>query len=386
MISPSALRPAFPPGFGKPRAFFAPGRVNLIGEHTDYNDGFVLPMALDLGITILGTSRKDRRLHVTSRQGNGAVEIDIDLDTPGSRQTGAWGDYIEGMAQSLMAAGFDIHGAELLLAGDLPIGAGLSSSAALEMSVGLALLSLAGLPVDLFKLALAGQAAEHHWVGTRCGIMDQLASARVREGSALLIDCRSLVVRDVPFAHPGMSILVADTRVKHSLATSAYNKRREECENAVTLLRNVLPNIHALRDVSPDDLALHGHLLPEPTLRRARHVVTENERVRQTVAWLEEKRFDAIGELLLASHRSLQYDYEVSCRELDVLVDTAIQQPGVLGARMTGGGFGGSIVCLVETAALGIVKAALAAMFMQEFGQEPGFFVTKGGQGAREIH
>lgn len=385
MIHPSALRPFFPSEFGEPRAFFAPGRVNFIGEHTDYNDGFVLPMALDLGITVLAARRLDRTLHVMSRQGNDSVEISIDLGAPGAGRTGTWSDYVEGIAQSLLTAGHDIHGAELLLSSDLPTGAGLSSSAALEISVGFALLAIADIPIDLVKLALAGQAAEHHWVGTRCGIMDQLASARAREDSALLIDCRSLEVRDVLLTDPSVSILVVDTRVKHSLATSAYNTRREECEKSVALLRAALPNIHALRDVSPNDFAQHGNSLPEPLLRRARHVVTENERVRQTVDLLEERRFDSIGKLLLASHRSLQHDYEVSCRELDVLVDVAIQQPGVFGARMTGGGFGGSVVCLVETSVLGDVKAQLSTAFHREFGQLPGFFVTRGGRGVREI-
>lgn len=385
MIQPSELHPHFPAGFGEPRAFFAPGRVNFIGEHTDYNDGFVLPMALDLGITVLAASRKDRKLHVTSRQGNSAVELEIDLDAPGPGRTGAWSDYIEGIAQSLLTAGNMIHGAELLLASDLPPGAGLSSSAALEIAVGFALLSIAGLPVDLVALALAGQAAEHRWVGTRCGIMDQFASARARENSALLIDCRSLEVQDVPLVDPSKSILIADTRVKHSLANSAYNSRREECERATFLLRDALPDILALRDVSCGDLEQHGHLLPEPIFRRARHVVTEIERVRQTVSLLKEKRFELIGKLLIASHRSLQYDYEVSCRELDVLVDVAIQQRGVLGARMTGGGFGGSIVCLVETSDVDRVKAEMSATFNREFGQTPGFFVTRGGHGVCEI-
>jgi len=385
MIHPAELRPFFPVQFGEPRAFFAPGRVNFIGEHTDYNDGFVLPLALDLGITVLAAKRNDRMLHATSRQGNDSIEISIDLDAPSAGRTGTWSDYIEGIAQSLVTAGYEIRGAELLLASDLPAGAGLSSSAALEISVGFALLALADAPIDLVKLALAGQAAEHHWVGTRCGIMDQLASARACENSALLIDCRSLALRDVPLPDSSLSILVADTRVKHSLATSAYNTRREECDEAVTLLRAVLPHIHALRDVSADDFAKHGHLLPQSLARRVRHVVTENERVLQTVVLLEEKRFEAIGKLLIASHRSLQHDYEVSCRELDVLVDVAIQQRGVFGARMTGGGFGGSIVCLVETAALGTVKGALSAAFNQEFGQLPGFFETRGGHGVHEI-
>ena len=385
MIQPSDLRPYFPRGFGEPRAFFAPGRVNFIGEHTDYNGGFVLPMALDLGITVLGARREDAKLHVQSRQDDRLSEITIDFDHPGPKRTGTWRDYVEGMAHALRAAGYPIYGAELVIGSDLPAGAGLSSSAALEIGVGFALLSLAGLSVDLQKLALAGQTAEHEWVGTRCGIMDQLASARARSGHALLIDCLSLEVRDVPILDDSVCILVADTRVKHSLASSAYNERRRECEASVELLRKVLPHIHALRDVTPDDLARHGHLLSEPLYRRAKHVVTENDRVRQTVALLPAKQFAAIGGLLVASHRSLQHDYEVSCPELDALVDCAIQQKGVHGARMTGGGFGGSIVCLIETNAVADVKAALCADFLRKFGKEPGFLVTNGGWGVHEL-
>lgn len=385
MILPSVLRPHFPEGFGEPRAFFAPGRVNLIGEHTDYNDGFVLPLALDLGITVLAAPRGDDKLHVRSWQDNRLSEVNIDLEHPGPRRQGTWSDYVEGIAQSLRTAGYPIHGAEMVLGSDLPAGAGLSSSAALEMSVGFALLSLGGLSVDLLRLALAGQTAEHEWVGTRCGIMDQLVSARARAHHALLIDCRSLEVNDVPMALGSVSILVADTRVKHSLASSAYNQRRHECEASVELLRNGLPQIQALRDVTPSDFARHGQVLPEPLFRRAKHVITENERVRQTVALLRENRIPAIGALLVESHRSLQHDYEVSCHELDALVDAALQQKGVHGARMTGGGFGGSIVCLVDTNAVEDVKLALRTDFMRKFTNEPGFLVTNGGAGAHEL-
>jgi galactokinase len=385
MIHPSELRPFFRSRFGEPRAFFAPGRVNFIGEHTDYNDGFVLPIALDLGITVLAAPRPDLRLHVTSHPPSGAAELEIDLNAPGPGRTGSWRDYVEGVAQALIAAGNEIGGADVLLASDLPTGAGLSSSAALEVSIGFALLTLARLPVDLARLALAGQAAEHHWVGTRCGIMDQLASARARHHNALFIDCRSLEVRDVPLPDSSLSILVVDTKVKHSLATSAYNTRREECERAVAILRGVLPEIRALRDVSANDLEEHQQKLPDPILRRARHVVTENERVKRAMTLLEGRRFDALGALLVESHRSLQHDYEVSCQELDALVDVAIQQKGVLGARMTGGGFGGSIVCLVETSALGRVESVLRETYARMFGQPPGFFVTCGGRGACEF-
>jgi galactokinase len=385
MIHPSALRSDFPRGFGEPRAFFAPGRVNLIGEHTDYNDGFVLPLALELGITVIGAPRRDSRLHVTSIHGGRRAEIKLDLQSPGPSKTGRWSDYVEGIAQMLRETNPNLRGAELVLASDLPTGAGLSSSAALEIAVGFALLSLSNLPVNLEVLALAGQSAEHRWVGTRCGIMDQLASACAREKSALFIDCRSLEMLHVPVIDATSSLLVADTRVKHSLASSAYNQRREECEAAVKRLQEVLPHVRALRDVSSSDLEQHGHLLSELLFRRARHVVSENERVEKTVALLKNNQLEAVGDLLVASHRSLQHDYEVSCPELDVLVDTAIRQPGVLGARMTGGGFGGSIVCLTRTAALDSVQKALVSALQREFGQVPRFWVTKGGQGVGEL-
>jgi len=385
MISPSEVREFFPAECPEPRAFFAPGRVNFIGEHTDYNDGFVLPLALELGITVLGSSRQDSILRVTSVENGQLRRISIDLQSPTAGNSGSWGDYVEGTAQVLRSAGHDIRGADLLVASDLPTGAGLSSSAALEMAVGYALLSLANLPVDLVSLALAGQKAEHLWVGTRCGIMDQFASACSRAESALFIDCRSLQFRAIPVVDSATSILVVDTRVKHSLATSAYNQRRAECEAAVKRLQSVLPNIRALRDVSSDDFAQHSHLLEGPELARARHVITENERVQEVVRLLENRQFDSIGPLLVASHRSLQHDYEVSCRELDFLVDTAIEQAGVLGARMTGGGFGGSIVCLVQTSTVDEVRDALARAFSREFGHEPGFILTKGGRGVHEI-
>jgi galactokinase len=385
MIQPSELRAALPSELREPRAFFAPGRVNFIGEHTDYNDGFVLPLALELGITVLGSARQDSMLHVASVENGQTQRISIDLKSPGAGNSGSWRDYVEGIARELLATGHDIAGADLVLASDLPTGAGLSSSAALEMAVGFALLSLANIPVNLVDLALAGQKAEHHWVGTRCGIMDQLASACAREGSALLIDCRSLEFHPIPLLDSTTSILVADTRVKHSLANSAYNQRREECEAAVNRLREAMPTIRALRDVSSAEFAQHGHLLERPQLERARHVITENERVQQAAKLLENRQFESIGPLLVASHRSLQHDYQVSCAQLDLLVDTAIEQPGVLGARMTGGGFGGSIVCLVRTSAVETVKSALARAFSRTFGHEPGFIVTKGGRGVGEI-
>jgi len=381
------LRSKFRARFGfrspPPRAFFAPGRVNLIGEHTDYNDGFALPVALELGVTVLAAPRDDRRIRVHSQDLGQTAELD--LDHPGARQTGRWVNYIEGVSHMVDSRIQALRGADLLVAGDVPRGAGLSSSAALEVGTGFALLSLAGATVDRVALALAGQAAEHTFVGTRCGIMDQLVSACARAGSALLVDCRSLAMEAVPLPGGPVAILVSDTRKKHSLATSEYNTRRAECERSVALLRDVLPRIRALRDVTEQAFAEHASLLPDPIVRRVRHVVTENARTQSAAEALRRGDVAAVGALFVASHRSLQHDYEVSCPELDALVDLAVAQPGVYGARMTGGGFGGSTVSLVDESALDTVMAAVRDGYRSRFGVEPNFLVTRGGEGAREI-
>ncbi|MDC0747974.1 galactokinase [Polyangium mundeleinium] len=381
------LRSKFRARFGSrspaPRAFFAPGRVNLIGEHTDYNDGFVLPVALELGVTVIAAPRDDRRIRVHSQDLGQTAELD--LDHPGPRQTGRWVNYIEGVAHMVDSRIQALRGADLLVAGDVPRGAGLSSSAALEIGTGFALLSLAGATVDRVALALAGQAAEHTFVGTRCGIMDQLVSACARAGSALLVDCRSLAMEAVPLPGGPVALLVSDTRKKHSLAISEYNTRRAECERSVVLLRSALPRIRALRDVTEEALAEHASCLPEPIIRRVRHVVTENARTQSVAEALRRGDVAAVGASFVASHRSLQHDYEVSCPELDALVDLAVAQPGVYGARMTGGGFGGSTVSLVDESALEAVMAAVRDGYRNRFGVEPGFVVTRGGEGAREI-
>lgn len=386
MIDPKTLVSTFQSRFGgEPRAFFAPGRVNLIGEHTDYNDGFVLPVALEVGITLLAAPRSDRRIRVHTVDLDDTDELDI--DRPGPGKTSHWLDYIEGVAQALDAQQW-LTGANIVLAGDVPVGAGLSSSAALEIATGFALLSLVGKTtgtIDRIALARAGQKAEHEYVGTRCGIMDQLVSARAAAKCALLIDCRSLRVEDVPLPAGGIAILVTDTRKKHELASSEYNRRREECEAAVEIIRGVLPEVRALRDVSVADLPRLAAVLPDVLFRRTRHVVTENARTLAVASDLERGDWKAAGAAFVESHRSLKNDYEVSAEELDHLVDAALGEPGVLGARMTGGGFGGSTVTLVEEKHLEALKDRLRASFAARFGHEPGFLVTHGGASAREL-
>jgi galactokinase len=380
--APRALR-AFRDVYRRePRLFRAPGRVNLIGEHTDYNDGFVLPMALDRDAVAAAAPRPDRRLR--ARSTDHPEEGEIDLDRPPAPRRGTWLDYVEGTARVLEERHGRVPGADLLVAGDVPEGAGLSSSAALEMAIATALATLAGWPLDRRALALAGQAAEHRFVGTRCGIMDQLVSMQGQAGHALLIDCRSLETRPIP-VHPGRAaVLVFDSGVRHRHASGEYNVRRAQCEEAVARLAAVLPGVRALRDVRPEDLEAHAALLPEPLRRRARHVVTEIDRTARAAAALSRGDLVAFGRMMFDSHASLRDDFEVSVPELDTLVQAARGAAGVFGSRMTGGGFGGCTVSLVEAAQVEAAGTAIATAFAMRFGRAPAWFATRASDGAGE--
>lgn len=366
-----------------PRIFRAPGRVNLIGEHTDYNDGFVLPMAIDRSTWVAAAARSGRRIAVMSLDLDDAGEIDLD-DTP-RPLAGKWWSYVEGVARELEADGVRLRGANLVIASDVPLGAGLSSSAALEMSVGLALLSLVSNEIDRTRLALAGQRAEHRYVGTKCGIMDQFISARALADHALLIDCRTLEATAIPLPFKDHALLVLDTGVKHQLASSEYNQRRAECEEGVRLLSRDIPGVRALRDVTPEAFDRCASALPESIRRRCRHVVYENARTLAAVDALRSGAFDRFGVLMRASHDSLRDDYEVSCPELDLLVYEASAHPGVVGARMTGGGFGGCAIALVARNALEEVATAVSARYERRFGKKPGMIVTTAAPGASEV-
>lgn len=367
----------------EPRLFSAPGRVNLIGEHTDYNDGFVLPMAIDREVVVAAGSNASRKVRVHSLNSDESAEFD--LDNPGPGQRGLWVDYVEGMAQSLMARGCELQGADLLLLSDVPSGAGLSSSAALEISTGLALVKVSGASVERVELALAGQRAEHVYVGTKCGIMDQLAAACASAGHALLIDCRSLEMTHIPLDTSSVVVAICDTGVKHELASSEYNTRREECERGVEMLKRVLPEIRHLRDVSMEDFERHEGMLPEPVRSRCRHVVTENARTLSAAAALRTGDFGELGRLMRLSHESLRDDYEVSCAELDALVEVAVSVGGVYGARMTGGGFGGSTVNLVRRDALEEFQEEVKAGYNSRTRKTPTIYISEPGAGAREI-
>ena len=368
---------------GEPRVFRAPGRVNLIGEHTDYNEGFVLPVAIDRGTLTAARARADRLVRVHSlNEGAGA---EFDLDAPGTGRRGLWLDYVEGVARALERRGVRLGGADLAVLSDVPVGAGLSSSAALEISTGLAMSAVSGHEVDRVTLALAGQEAEHTYVGAQVGIMDQFVSALGREGHALLIDCRALKAEPAPLDTSEVSVVVCDSKVKHELAASEYNTRRAECERGVALLRERLPGVRALRDVSAEEFASCEESLPEPVRRRCRHVVTENGRTLAAARALRRGALEEVGRLMRLSHRSLRDDYEVSCRELDALVEIAGGFEGVLGARMTGGGFGGCTVNLVRRDAVAAFCDRVAERYQAATGTAPAVYVTEAADGAREL-
>jgi len=374
------LRAQFATMFGRAAALYrAPGRVNLIGEHTDYNDGFVLPAAIDLACWVAAARREDEKLRIYSANVQEAIESDLGRGL--QRRSGKWWDYPIGVAWALQEAGYRLHGADLYVRGDVPLGAGLSASAAIEVSVGYALLNLSGCAIDRTRLALACQRAENEFVGMHCGIMDQFISCHGQAGHALLLDCRSLEHRAARLPD-GVRLVACNTMVKHSLAASEYNVRRTQCEEGVKRLAEALPQIRSLRDVTQEDLQRHRHRLSETVYRRCRHVVTENHRVQRFASALDRGDRSSLKQLMADSHRSLRDDYEVSCAELDLMVDIALQQKGVLGARMTGGGFGGSTINLVEAAYERDFASDVAAAYRAATGKNPDIYLCEAAEGA----
>jgi len=383
MRSPHQLAEEFRRVFGRePRIYRAPGRVNLIGEHTDYNDGFVLPAALELATFAAVATRPDRKLRVRSLLMDEAREFDLDEAEPQPRKE--WSDYVRGVALMLMRAGHNLTGVDMLLDGNVPLGSGLSSSAALEVSVGYALLSAAGSAVDLTALALIGQRAENEFVGMRCGIMDQFIACHGAAGKALLIDCRSLDSRLVPI-DPKARLVICNTMVHHEHVASEYNTRRRDCERGVELLRPVLPEIRALRDVSRAELERYAGRLPEVVYRRCKHVVTENDRTERAAAALEEGDLALAGRLMAESHKSMRDDFEITVPEVDRMVELNAAVPGVYGARMTGGGFGGCTISLVEAGAVERFTATVAPAYQAATGLTPVIFASSPGAGVGPV-
>ena len=358
----------------------APGRVNLIGEHTDYNEGFVLPFAIDRAARVAVRRRPDSAIRLLSTFGNqGLTTADAGALDRGSAK--GWTKYPLGVLWALQQRGIAVPGLDLLLDSDVPRGAGLSSSHAIECAVICAVNELTAAGLAVRDMVLATQSAENDFVGAPTGIMDQSASLRGASGHALFLDCRDQSSRLVPFdaEAAGLVLLVVDTRVSHSHASGGYASRRASCELGAEVL-----GVKALRDVRPDDLAEAGGLLDPETFRRVRHVVTENERVLQTVELLGTDGPEAIGPLLDASHASMRDDFEISCPELDLAVEAA-RDAGAVGARMTGGGFGGSAIALVPAAAQQQVRAAVVRAFAAAGYGTPEIFSVRASAGAMRL-
>jgi galactokinase len=364
----------------EPAVYRAPGRVNLIGEHTDYNDGFVFPAAIDLFTWVAIAPRDDKRVRVCSENFRDAEEFA--LDAPAQEAKAGWSRYIFGVAFVLERDGHRLNGANLLVRGEVPIGAGVSSSAALLVAAGFALLANSGAVIEGRKLARLCQKAENEIVGAHVGIMDQLASACSVEGHALLLDCRSLDFRMLPLP-AGIRLVICNSMVKHELAVSAYNTRRAECEEGVRIISQRFAGVRALRDVTIEQLWNCGAALPENVYKRCRHVITEDARVMQAADALEHDRLDDLRRAMTESHRSLRDDYEVSCPELDLLVELANQLLGVHGARMTGAGFGGCTINLVDNNAVNDFREHVSARFEQRTGINPDIYVCNAADGVK---
>jgi galactokinase len=364
------------------RTFRAPGRVNLIGEHTDYNDGFVMPAALDFSTWVKVSPLEQRKLKIFSENFND--EIEVILDDQNLAPRGHWSDYPIGVAVVLERAGHRLRGAQLRIRGEVPIGSGLSSSAAVEVATACALVANSGLKIDPRELALLCQRAENEFVGARVGIMDQFISLFGQEQKALLLDCRSLEFRLLPL--PGtVRLIICNTMVKHALASSAYNERRAQCEAGVKHLAKFLPHVTALRDVTIEQLEEHRGGLEDVVYRRCRHVITENARVLSAGDALERGDLERFGELMDESHRSLRDDYEVSSEELDLMVEIAQRVEGVFGARMTGGGFGGCTVNLVAETHVDEFQTRVANEYKHATNLKPEIYICTAANGAEEV-
>ncbi|XP_069809432.1 galactokinase [Dendropsophus ebraccatus] len=378
-VPEAAARRVFAETFGgnEPQvAVYAPGRVNLIGEHTDYNGGFVLPMALPLVTVIVGSRRDDGRICIVTTAEGADEPHKVEFETPsvGKPLTpGApkWANYVKGVIQHYRAG--PVPGFNAVIATSVPLGGGLSSSASLEVASYTFLQQLCPDDGDLVQKALTCQKAEHTFPGVPCGIMDQFISVMGKEGHALLIDCRSLEVKPLPLTDPKLSVLITNSNVRHELTGSEYPTRRRQCEEAAKVLGK-----ESLRDASLEDLEARKDSLSEVCYRRARHVITEIQRTAKAAEALENGDYRLFGKLMVESHNSLRDDYEVSCPELDELVSIAVEVPGVYGSRMTGGGFGGCTVTLLETS----VAERTKTQIKEKFRGSPSFYITKPSAGS----
>ncbi len=368
------------------RVFASPGRVNLIGEHTDYNGGHVFPCALSFNTYAALAPRTDRRIRLYSANFGdvGIIETDLDHITYDKKQN--WANYPLGVLSILLKREYPItNGFDILFWGDIPQGAGLSSSASIELVTATALNTVFDLRIPIFELAKIGQEAENKFVGMNCGIMDQFASAKGKKDYAILLDCNTLQYQYAPLKLDGVSIVLCNTNKPHNLIESKYNERRAQSEQALKDLQSGL-TIHALGELTEKEFDKNAHLIKDPVCRkRAKHAVYENQRTLRAVESLEAKDLSTFGKLMNASHVSLRDDYEVTGKELDAMAEAAWKQPGVLGARMTGGGFGGCVVALVQNDAIEAFKKNVATLYQAATGYTPDFYIAQAGAGAREI-
>lgn len=373
------------------RVFASPGRVNLIGEHVDYCGGPVFPAALTMKTTIVARKRNDDIIRLK------ATDLDIMVETTISEMANLkdklkWGDYQIGVAVELQKAGYEICGCDLLYDDTTPHGGGLSSSAAIEISTALMFATFSNekngikSPVDMIEMAKLGQAAEHNFIGVNCGIMDQFASAMGKADHAIYLDCATLNYEHIPLALGDYCLVLSNTNKKHSLGSSKYNERRGECEEGLNALKTVLPNITQLSDVSIEEFEKHKNVIENPIVqKRIKHVVYECDRVHKSVSALKSGDLKTFGELMNASHNSLQYDYEVSCDELDCLANNAQKLDGVLGSRMTGAGFGGCTVSIVDKDCVDAFIKTLGELYTKTFDHNASFYVSEIGDGGKEI-
>jgi len=372
------------------RIFTSPGRVNLIGEHTDYNGGFVFPAALTLATTIVARPRNDNKIRLIADDLE--IMVEADLDDLSRYKNLKWGNYQLGVADELKKAGYNIIGCDLMYNDKVPLGSGLSSSAAIEVATAIALVSLGDgtygktRDIDMVQMALIAQKAEHNYVGVMCGIMDQFTSAMGKKNHAIFLDCKDLSFELVPVNLDGYSLVLGNTNKKRSLGESKYNERRAQCEEGLSILRKVFPEAAFLRDISVSDYEKHKGLLTDETIRkRVEHIIYENQRVIDSVKALKKGNLKVFGELMNQSHDSLRDLYEVTGIELDTLVDEARKIEGVLGARMTGAGFGGCTVNLVADKAIDQFIEKVGKAYKEKIGYEASFYISDIGDGGREV-
>lgn len=386
MVDPKRFAAQFQSRFGDwPQIYRAPGRVNLMGDHTDYNDGFVLPAAIGFQCWAAISKRADNNFVIFSEN------LEDTAVVPDGQESGGvlapWSRYPQGVIRELRNFGYELSGANLSLSSEVPMGAGLSSSAAIEVSAAYALLGLFGHKIDPLRVARLCQRAENDFVGARCGIMDQFTSCHGQAHHALFLDCRTLEYRTIRMPDP-LRLVICNTLVERQLGSnkSQYNTRRGECEEGVLELSKVLPNVQALRDVTLAQLEKHRERLSNAIYKRCRHVITENDRVRRMASALETDQRLLMKDLMHASHLSLRDDYEVSCRELDLMVQLATQQEGVYGSRMTGAGFGGCTVNMVLRDFVAEFQKRVSAAYLAETGQRPEIYVCEAADGAGVVH